>query len=66
MVEKCNICDSEIEEDNGDIIGNFGVSPVAFCVWCMSSMTDMVIQLNGFNDINALHERINELKEWKK
>ncbi len=66
VVEKCNICDSEIEEDNGDIIGNFGVSPVAFCVWCMSSMTDMVIQLNGFNDINALQERINELKEWKK
>ena len=66
VVEKCNICDSEIEQDNGDIVANFGVSPVAFCVWCMSSMTDMVIQLNGFNDINALQERINELKEWKK
>ena len=65
-MEKCNICDSEIEQDNGDIVANFGVSPVAFWVWCMSSMTDMVIQLNGFNDINALQERINELKEWKK
>ena len=63
VVEKCNICDSEIEEDNGDIIGNFGISPVAFCVWCMSSMTDMVIQLNGFDDIGALQERINELRE---
>ena len=60
---KCNICDSHIEEDNGDIVGSFGMSPVAFCVWCMSSMTDMVIQLNGFNDIEMLKERINELKE---
>ena len=60
---KCNICDSLIEEDNGDIVGSFGISPVAFCVWCMSSMTDMVIQLNGFDDIDTLKERINELKE---
>ena len=60
---KCNICDSPIEEDNGDIVGSFGISPVAFCVWCLSSMTDMVIQLNGFNDIGMLQEKINELKE---
>ena len=59
----CNICDSEIDEDNGDIVGNFGISPVSFCVWCVSSMTDMVIQLNGFNDIDTLQERINDLKE---
>ena len=59
----CNICDSEIDEDNGDIVGNFGISPVSFCVWCVSSMTDMVIQLNGFDDIDTLQERINDLKE---
>ena len=63
---KCDICDSLIEEDNGDIVGSFGISPVAFCVWCMSSMTDMVIQLNGFDDIDMLKERINELKEDQK
>ena len=60
--KKCNICDSPIEEDNGDIVGNFGICPVAFCVWCLSSMTDMVMQLNGFNDIRALEERIQDLK----
>ena len=65
-MQKCNICDSEIEEDNGDIIGCFGISPVAFCVWCMSSMTDMVIQCQGFDDIDTLQERINELEEEKK
>ena len=47
MNDKCSICDSEIEEDNGDVVGYFGISPVAFCVWCLSSMTDMVMQLNG-------------------
>ena len=59
---KCNICDSPIEEDNGDIIGNFGICPVAFCVWCLSSMTDMVIQLNGFNEVETLEERIQDIK----
>ena len=63
MKQKCNICDSPIEEDNGDVIGNFGICPVAFCVWCMSSMTDMVIQTQGFNDIDMLEERIKDLKE---
>ena len=62
-MHKCNICNSEIEQDNGDIIGNFGISPVAFCVWCLSSMTDMVIQLNNFNDIDTLKERIQDLSE---
>tara|TARA_R100000808_G_C2127121_1_gene137148 strand:+ start:163 stop:354 length:192 start_codon:yes stop_codon:yes gene_type:complete len=63
MVEKCNICDCDIEQDNGDIIGQFGISTVAFCVWCLSSMTDMIIQLNGFDDISTLQERISNLKE---
>ena len=63
LVDKCSICDSEIELDNGDIQGNFGICPVAFCVWCVSSLTDMMIQLNGFDDIDTLKGRINELKE---
>jgi hypothetical protein len=62
-MQKCNICDSEIEEDNGDVIGYFGGSSVAFCVWCISSMTDMVIQCQGFDDIDTLQERINDLKQ---
>ena len=62
-VDECNICSSPIDEKQGDIIGYFGVCPVSFCVWCMSSMTDMVIQMNGFDDIDTLKERIIELKE---
>ena len=62
LADKCSICDSEIDEDAGDIKGYFGISPVAFCVWCYSSLTDIVIQLNGFNDIDTLKERIEEIK----
>ena len=62
-MQKCNICDSEIEEDNGDVIGYFGICPIAFCVWCYSSMTDMVIQMNDFDDIDTLKERIKDLQD---
>ena len=62
-VDECNICSTTIDEQAGDINGYFGILPVSFCVWCLSSMTDMVIQMNGFNDIDRLEERIIELKE---
>ena len=62
---KCTICDSEIDTDNGDVVGYFGICNVAFCVWCLSSMTDMVIQLQGFNNIDTLKERIEYLKNNK-
>ena len=62
MKNKCNICDSDIDTEAGDVQGYFGISSVAFCVWCMSSLTDMVIQYQGFNDIDCLKERIQELE----
>ena len=65
-VNECNICSTTIDEQAGDINGYFGILPVSFCVWCLSSMTDMVIQMNGFNDIEMLEERINELREDSK
>ena len=61
-MKKCSICSSEIEEDNGDVVGSFGITSVAFCVWCLSSITDMVIQLNGFDDIDTLKERIKDIE----
>ena len=59
-IKNCSICDSELEED--ELRGNFGILPVGFCVWCMSSITDMVIQLNGFNDKETLLQRIEDLE----
>ena len=58
----CNICNSDITEA-GDINGYFGICPVSFCVWCVSSMTDMIIQTQGFDDIDTLEERIEQLRE---
>ena len=41
----CSICDSE--NTDGDFVeGHFGILPVAFCVWCVSSIMDMADQLN--------------------
>lgn len=63
MKNECTICSSDIDEGAGDIVGYFGISPVSFCVWCYSSLTDMVIQMQGFDDIDILEERIADLKE---
>jgi len=41
----CSICDSEIVEEAGGISGMFGLRPVAFCEWCLSSILDMARQL---------------------
>ena len=59
---ECSICDSPMEDDEG-IVGEFGILPVQFCCWCYSSLTDMVIQMQGFDDIDMLKERIEYLKE---
>ena len=41
----CSICDSPVDLDGeGGIAGNFGICPVAFCVWCHASIVDMVTQ----------------------
>tara|TARA_R110002051_G_scaffold21077_1_gene56430 strand:- start:258 stop:467 length:210 start_codon:yes stop_codon:yes gene_type:complete len=41
----CSICESEVDlENEGGIAGNFGICPVAFCVWCYASIVDMVSQ----------------------
>ena len=45
------------------MVGYFGILPISFCVWCCSSLTDMVIQMQGFDDIDMLKERIKELEE---
>jgi hypothetical protein len=45
LIKECSICGSENTEDDF-VEGNFGILPVAFCVWCMSSIMDMAEQLN--------------------
>ena len=42
---------------------SLGSLPCNLCIWCFSSLTEMVIELNGFNDIAMLEERIRSLKD---
>jgi hypothetical protein len=44
---KCSICDSDFDLDDGGVSGDFGILPVAFCVWCLSSLEDMFDQLEA-------------------
>ena len=48
---KCSICDSDFDMNSeGGTAGHFGIMPVAFCPWCLSSMFDMVAQMGGVED----------------
>ena len=37
-------------DSEGGTAGHFGIMPVAFCPWCLSSMFDMVSQMGGVED----------------
>ena len=63
IMKVCNICGADIDLEAGDVIGYFGILEVSFCVWCVSSMTDMVIQQNDLDNIDTLKERIKELED---
>ncbi len=43
---ECNICKVEFNlQDEGGTAGFFGITPVFFCPFCLSSMVDMVNKL---------------------
>jgi len=44
---KCSICDSDFDLDEGGVIGNFGILPVAFCPTCLSCIFDLVDELEA-------------------
>jgi hypothetical protein len=41
---KCLVCSCKFTEDEGGVLGYFGILPVAFCPNCYSCMVDMVSQ----------------------
>ena len=47
---KCNVCSCDFTEDEGGVLGYFGMLPVAFCPTCYSSMVDMVQQDLGIEE----------------
>jgi hypothetical protein len=47
----CSICDSEFSlEEEGGTKGYFGMLPVWFCPFCLSSVLDMAKQLLDISD----------------
>lgn len=55
----CTVCSSEFTDDEGGVVGNFGMMPVAFCPTCFSCMLDMADQFNTGEEIEqaVLEER---------
>ena len=47
---KCSVCSCDFTDDEGGVIGYFGILPVAFCPTCHSCMVDMVSQDLGIGD----------------
>ena len=47
---KCSVCSCDFTDDEGGVIGYFGILPVAFCPTCYSCMVDMVSQHLDFGD----------------
>ena len=56
-METCSVCNGEFDEEEEGVIGEFGICPVAFCVWCYAGIVDMVYQCSpcesceGENDV---------------
>jgi len=49
--DTCSVCGSDTDFDGrGGIAGYWGIMPVAFCEWCLSSLLDMASQLQGVED----------------
>jgi hypothetical protein len=48
---QCNVCSCDFTDDEGGVLGYFGMLPVAFCPFCFSSMCDMVDQLSIDEDL---------------
>lgn len=47
---ECKICSCTFTDDEGGVLGYFGILPVAFCPTCYSSTIDMVKQHLGLED----------------
>ena len=40
---QCKVCSCEFTDDEGGVVGYFGILPVAFCPTCYSSMSYILL-----------------------
>lgn len=71
-VEVCSVCQCEFdpEEEEGGIIGDFGILPVAFCPTCYASMDDMIRQEDAPEDnyhykLGRMIKKVKAETKWK-
>ena len=63
---KCTACSCDYTDDEGGIQGNFGILPMSFCPTCLSSIFDMVEQLNPREWIGLNEEDLKPIyDEWR-
>jgi len=58
---KCTACSCEYTDDEGGVQGYFGIMLMSFCPTCLSSIYDMVEQLNPREWIGLTNEQIVDL-----
>ena len=52
-IHTCTACSCEFSDDEGGVVGDFGMLPMAFCPTCLSciySMFDFLEPWNGISD----------------
>jgi hypothetical protein len=54
---KCSVCSCDFTEDEGGVIGHFGMLPVAFCPTCFSCMIDMAEQYLDISETELTEEQ---------
>jgi len=62
---KCTACSCDYTDDEGGIQGYFGMLPMSFCPTCLSSIYDMMDQLNPKEWIGLTDNQKMAIAEWQ-
>ena len=60
---ECTACSCEYTDDEGGIQGYFGMLPMSFCPTCLSSIYDMMDQLNPREWVGLTDDEVNNVYE---
>jgi hypothetical protein len=62
---KCTACSCDYTDEEGGVQGNFGILPMSFCPTCLSSIFDMVEQLNPREWIGLTTDQMMAIAQWQ-